>query len=72
MSNLCAEVSFVTSTGHVVQVLSTGAQPGVHVGHLALHQLHDDMETNDHGGDITIFKLRIRTLPGTNAVTDQT
>lgn len=32
-----AEVSFVTSAGHIIQVLPTGAQSGVHVGHLALH-----------------------------------
>lgn len=30
---------FVTSFGNIVEVLPTGAQSGVHVGHLALHQL---------------------------------
>ena len=34
-----AEVSLVTSAGHVVEVLPTAAQPRVHVGHLSLHQL---------------------------------
>lgn len=38
-SHLCAEVSFVTSTCNTVQILPTGAQPGVHVSHLPLHQL---------------------------------
>lgn len=33
------EMAFITSPGDVVHVLPTGAQPGVHVGHLALHQL---------------------------------
>lgn len=40
-SYLWAGVSFVTSSGNVVKVLPTGAQPGVHVGHLPLHQLRN-------------------------------
>lgn len=37
--HLCTKVSSVTSSSDVVQILPTRAQPGVHVGHLALHEL---------------------------------
>ena len=41
-SHHCTEVSFITSPGNIVHILPTGAQPGVHVGHLPLHQLQTD------------------------------
>lgn len=44
ISHLRTEVSFIASAGNIIQVLSTGAQPGVHVSHLALHQLYTEQQ----------------------------
>jgi len=39
-AHLCIKVALVAGFGHVVDVLPTGHQPGVHISHFALHELH--------------------------------
>lgn len=47
-SHLRTDVSFVAGPGDIVQVLPTGAQSGVHVGHLALHQLKTELNASSN------------------------
>lgn len=39
-AHLRIKVAAVTGFGHIVDVLPTGHQPGIHISHFALHELH--------------------------------